>query len=299
MSMVACTEKAGEWPPLLTLMSNNSSVEHLQSDIADWFREHQPDAYDLAEPPSASKLGCESGVLSARDGNTPGRSIGKRYRRPTARTPPQPKSSMSAEGQDRGRVPVNMATDPPREHLHKGYTVERGPDGRSLWLPDSSASCSDRERPLDEDTAPFCTFMNVWSMQQEQDRDATSGQASGVEVLQRLPHSMFEAAARKLCKRSAALSVEECHQYKRAATLSVMTPPALRADVVRLRAGAGTCGSLTDLLPTPTSVLDGPAAFPPSPPQEESVDFLVASSPGSQSCVGESNTDKRRSPLST
>ncbi len=72
MSMVACTEKAGEWPPLLTLMSNNSSVEHLQSDIADWFREHQPDEYDLAEPPSASKLGCESGVLSARDGNTPG-----------------------------------------------------------------------------------------------------------------------------------------------------------------------------------------------------------------------------------
>ena len=31
---------------------------------------------------------------------------------------------MSAEGQDRGRVPVNMATDPPWEHLHKGYTVE-------------------------------------------------------------------------------------------------------------------------------------------------------------------------------
>lgn len=34
------------------------------------------------------------------------------------------------------------------------------------------------------------------------------------QVLQRLPHSLFEAAARKLCKRSAALSVEECHQYK-------------------------------------------------------------------------------------
>ncbi|KAK9902141.1 hypothetical protein WJX75_005728 [Coccomyxa subellipsoidea] len=139
--------------------------------------------------------------------------------------------------------------------------------------------------------------MNVWSVQQQQDRKVnTPDQASALEVLQRLPHSLFEAAARKLCKRSAALSLEECEQYKRAASLKVMSPR-LGADLVGLRACAGTCGSLTDLLPTPTSVLDGPAAFPPSPPQEESVDFLVASSPGSQSCVGESGSGKHRSPV--
>lgn len=53
---------------------------------------------------------------------------------------------------------------------------------------------------------------------------------------------------------------------QRAASLKVMSPR-LGADLVGLRACAGTCGSLTDLLPTPTSVLDGPAAFPPSPPE--------------------------------
>lgn len=69
-----CTEKAGDWPPLLTLMSNNSSVEQLQSDIAEWFRENQPEGYELAAPPSASKLGCESGSQCGKNLRTPGKS---------------------------------------------------------------------------------------------------------------------------------------------------------------------------------------------------------------------------------
>lgn len=73
-NMVSCIDKAGDWPPLVTLMSKNSNVEQLQSDIAEWFRENQPDAYELPGPPSASKLGCESGLRSDNDGNTPGES---------------------------------------------------------------------------------------------------------------------------------------------------------------------------------------------------------------------------------
>ena len=69
-----CTEKGGEWPPLLTLMSNNSSVEQLQSDIAEWFRENRPEGYELAAPPSASKLGCESGSQCGKSMSTPGKS---------------------------------------------------------------------------------------------------------------------------------------------------------------------------------------------------------------------------------
>lgn len=61
--------------------------------------------------------------------------------------------------------------------------MQRGPDGRSLWLPDSNASCSDRECPQDDDTAPYCTVMNVWSVQQQQDRKVnTPDQASALEV---------------------------------------------------------------------------------------------------------------------
>ena len=73
-NMVSCIDKAGDWPPLVTLMSKNSNVEQLQSDIAEWFRENPPDAYELPGPPSASKLGCESGLRSDNDGNTPGES---------------------------------------------------------------------------------------------------------------------------------------------------------------------------------------------------------------------------------
>lgn len=64
------TDKAGDWPPLLTLMSNNSSVEQLQSDIAEWFRENQPDAYDLAGP--ANRMSTESGLRSTQGASTPG-----------------------------------------------------------------------------------------------------------------------------------------------------------------------------------------------------------------------------------
>lgn len=41
-------EKGGDWPPLLSLLSNNSSAEQLQSDIVDWFRENRPDAFEVA-----------------------------------------------------------------------------------------------------------------------------------------------------------------------------------------------------------------------------------------------------------
>lgn len=54
---------------------------------------------------------------------------------------------------------------------------------------------------------------------------------------------------------------------QRAACLSVMTPKSTCADLAGLQAAAGTFCSLSNLLPTPTSILDGPAAFPPSPPQ--------------------------------
>lgn len=178
--------------------------------------------------------------------------------------------------------------------------VQRGVDGRALWLPDSPASCSERGCPYDEDTAPYCQVMNIWTIQQESTTGSAPSQAAAVQVsvsshlldativqhisfgniltiahmtstsrpgyrcmsalpnigpgmvsvlmrmafcglwwwvvcsrlihwvrwqaslvrkrvwqvLQRLPYSLFEAAARKLCKRSAALSIEECREYK-------------------------------------------------------------------------------------
>lgn len=73
VNIPVCTEKPGDWPPLLTLMSNNSSVEQLQSDIAEWFRENQPEGYELAAAPSASKLGCESGSQCGKIMSTPGK----------------------------------------------------------------------------------------------------------------------------------------------------------------------------------------------------------------------------------
>ncbi|BDA51042.1 hypothetical protein COCOBI_17-2620 [Coccomyxa sp. Obi] len=275
-------------------MSNNSSVEQLQSDIAEWFRENQPEGYELAAPPSASKLRCESGAQCGKNMSTPGKSVGRRVKRTVKQSPPRPRSSTSTQDCQQGQHALS-ASEP--AHLTKGYSVERGADGRALWLPDSPASCSERGCPFDEDTAPYCQVMNIWTLQQESAEGGVPGQEAAVQVLQRLPHSMFEAAARKLCKRSAALSIDECREYKRAACLSVMTPKGACAGLAGLQAAAGTCCSLSNLLPTPTSVLDGPTAFPPSPPQEESVDFLVASSPGSQSCVGESGGSKRRSPV--
>jgi hypothetical protein len=82
---------------------------------------------------------------------------------------------------------------------------------------------------------------------------------------------------------------------QRVRQLDVMVPPAparqLRAGR-RLGGAPGAVGAADgSLLPTPTSVLEAAGAFPPSPPGAaagEHVDFLVASSPGSQSCVGES-----------
>jgi hypothetical protein len=47
-SYINATEKAGDWPPLLSLLSGNTSIEHLQSDIVDWFRENRPEAFEIA-----------------------------------------------------------------------------------------------------------------------------------------------------------------------------------------------------------------------------------------------------------
>lgn len=87
---------------------------------------------------------------------------------------------------------------------------------------------------------------------------------------------------------------------QRAALLSVMAPSTASLQAaLQLSACGHLCGSAANadgsLLPTPTSILDAhghAGAFPPSPPNEEEddgMDFLVASSPGSQSCVGESS----------
>ena len=82
---------------------------------------------------------------------------------------------------------------------------------------------------------------------------------------------------------------------QRATALCVMTPSGAGLQHAPLLAvgAAHACGG--GLLPTPTSILDVGGAFPPSPTDaggdddEGSMGFLVAGSPGSQSCcMGES-----------
>lgn len=60
-SYLNATEKAGDWPPLLSLLSGNTSIEHLQSDIVDWFRENRPDAFEIAaQSGEADRGACEA-----------------------------------------------------------------------------------------------------------------------------------------------------------------------------------------------------------------------------------------------
>ena len=60
--------------------------------------------------------------------------------------------------------------------------MQSGLDGRALWLPDSPASCSERGCPFDEDTAPYCQVMNIWTLQQESVDGSVPGQAAAVQV---------------------------------------------------------------------------------------------------------------------
>ena len=59
-SYVNATEKAGDWPPLLSLMTGNSSIEQLQSDIVDWFRENRPDAFEIAAQSGEDRGACDA-----------------------------------------------------------------------------------------------------------------------------------------------------------------------------------------------------------------------------------------------
>lgn len=60
--------------------------------------------------------------------------------------------------------------------------MQHGADGRALWLPDSPASCSERGLPFDEDTAPYCQVMNIWTLQQESSEGSVPDEAAAVQV---------------------------------------------------------------------------------------------------------------------